>query len=168
VVSGAGFVALVAMAVVAWPPAVAEDGGWRLVDQAAARVISTVSRAAGEAGGSGPTSTMLVGIPPFKSADALRFPLERRGLGPIVVPSGSAATGASATATAGAAAIAGSVAAAGTMVVIVCDPLFDEVVGAPCGGPAEDAWRAANEPAMAPVDRFDAGPRRVISIFQVP
>ena len=81
----------------------------------------------------------------FKNANAMRFPLEHRGATPL--PDGT------------------SGAPAGTLVV-VCDPLFDDVVGAACGGPAEDAllagrWRSG----LGLIDRFDAGSRRVISIY---
>ena len=51
---------------------------------------------------------------------------------------------------------------------VVCDPLFEEVVGAACGGPAEDAWLAERGlDARAPVDRSQAGARRVISSYGV-
>jgi hypothetical protein len=51
------------------------------------------------------------------------------------------------------------------MLVTVCDRLFEPVIGVPCGGPAE----AAVEPAGAElVDRFDAAPGRVISIYRSP
>ena len=53
-----------------------------------------------------------------------------------------------------------------TTVVIVCDPLFDQATGAPCGGPAEDAWLASDRRgALTLVDRFVAGPRRTISVY---
>jgi len=138
IVSGGLAVALVALAVVRWPPAVALDGGWPIADAAAARVL-TVTRA---------TPILLDGIPPFKSADALRFPLERRGGSVLADGAAEPAPGAAA-------------------VVLVCDPLFDEVVGAACGGAAEDLWMAA-EPGRsgwALVERFDSGSRRVISIY---
>ena len=109
------------------------------MDEAAARVVSETAGADGVA---------LAGIPPFKSADALRFPLERRGL----VPLAEEANGGS-----------------GTVTVVVCDPLFDDVVGMPCGGPAEDAWAADHAAgqtgALRLTGRFEAGPRRVISIY---
>ena len=117
----------------AWPPPSAEDGGWQLADQAAARVIREIP---------GAKAVELVGIPPFKSADALRFPLERRG----VVPAAGGADPAD-------------------TVVVVCDPLFDQVVGAPCGGPAESQWLAGTGSDLVLADRFTAGPRRVISIY---
>lgn len=138
-------VVLVAIGVVSWPPSVAEDGGWRLVDQAAARV----------AGVTNGKTVGLDGIPPFKSADALRFPLLRNDVELLAVEIGGAA----------------GIGSAG-MAVVVCDPLFEEVVGSPCGGPAEDAWVAEVAGAASGggvglrlVDRFEAGTRRVISVY---
>jgi hypothetical protein len=145
-VGGILTVILVAIGVVSWPPTVAEDGGWRLVDQAAARVAG-VTGAAGVTGGE---TVGLDGIPPFKSADALRFPLLRHDVDLLPVEIGGAA----------------GIGTAG-MAVVVCDPLFEEVVGSPCGGPAEDAWVAegAGGVALRLVDRFEAGSRRVISVY---
>ncbi len=137
-VGGAVGVLLVAIAVSAWPPAVSPDGGWRLVDQAAARVIASV----------GGLPFALDGIPPFKSADALRFPLEHRGASPLPAD-----------------ALAGS--DPPPAAVVVCDPLFADPVGAACGGPAEAAWLAGYAPALALAERFDAGPRRTISVYRV-
>jgi hypothetical protein len=51
--------------------------------------------------------------------------------------------------------------------LIVCDPLFEEVVAARCDGPAEDGWLAAQPRGWRLVDRFDAGPRRVVSVYRV-
>ncbi len=130
------FAVLVAIAVIAWPPAVSPDGGWRLADAAAARVIATIDA----------RPVALDGIPPFKSADALRFPLEHRGVGPLAADALGAGTP-----PAGA--------------VLVCDPLFAGAVGAPCGGPAESAWQAAHAAGLAIIDRFDSGPRRVITVY---
>ncbi len=137
VATGAIAVVLVGIGVTAWPPMVAGDGGWPLVDTAAARIIELArDRPIG-----------LDGIPPFKSADALRFPLERRG--GDVLPAGTAP------------------APGDGLRVLVCDPLFDEVVGKPCGGPAEDAWLAAlpDGGSWALVERFAAGSRRVVSAY---
>jgi hypothetical protein len=128
-------VALLGAGVAGWPPSIAEDGGWRLADAAAARVVGEVA---------GARDIALVGIPPFKSADALRFPLERRGL--RLLDAGP-----------------GAVSAATT--IVVCDPLFDEVVGAPCGGAAEAEWAAADGAGTRLRDRFAAGSRRFISIY---
>jgi 4-amino-4-deoxy-L-arabinose transferase-like glycosyltransferase len=127
-----GTVVLALIAVTAWPPALAPDGGWPLADAAAARVLDVTAR----------EPFALDGIPPFKNDNALRFPLERRGAAP---PTSTTDAG---------------------VIVLVCDPLFDAVVGAPCGGPAEDDWlAAAGRGDLGLVDRFDAGSRRVISIF---
>ncbi len=131
---------LVAVSIVAWPPATSPDGGWRLADAAAARTIGTL------ADGSDPhvRPFALVGIPPFKNANAMRFPLEHRGATPL--PADQAAGD-------------------GTLVV-VCDPLFNDVVGAACGGPAEDALLAGQGVSgLGLLDRFDAGSRRVISVY---
>jgi hypothetical protein len=53
-------------------------------------------------------------------------------------------------------------------VVVVCDPLFADVVGAACGGPAEAAWAAEHGVTAPIVDRFDAGSRRVITVYGAP
>jgi Dolichyl-phosphate-mannose-protein mannosyltransferase len=128
-------VVLVMIGVTAWLPLVAADGGWRLVDEAAARVAQTVG---GEA-------VLLDGIPPFKSDAALRFPLLRDGVRLLDDPQDRTWANA----------------------VLVCDPLFEPAVGAACGGPAEDAWLAgdATRSGLLLVDRFEAGPRRVISVY---
>ncbi len=133
--AGALGAVLVIGAVLGWPPRVADDGGWRLVDEAAARVVADTPEGADVA---------LVGIPPFKSADALRFPLERRGLTPLAE---------------------GTTNDAAAVIVMVCDPLFDDVVGLPCGGAAEAAWTADHAPDLRLAERFEAGSRRVISIY---
>jgi hypothetical protein len=54
--------------------------------------------------------------------------------------------------------------------VVVCDRLFETVVGAACGGPAEDQLVAAiaGQDLLRPPDlvgRFDATPRTVVSIY---
>jgi 4-amino-4-deoxy-L-arabinose transferase-like glycosyltransferase len=126
---------LAAVAVTAWPPAVSPDGGWPLADQAAARVLEVTDGAA----------IGLDGLPTFKNDNAMRFPLARRGAD--LLPSG--------------------VLAGAQSIVLVCDPLFDQATGLPCGGPAEDAWLATtpNVPPTNLVTRFEAGPRRILSIY---
>ena len=139
-----GTVALVAIAVTAWPPATAPDGGWPLADSAAARAAASAADDAGD------DAFLLVGIPSFKNDSALRFPLERQGA--PVIPRDDA----------------DSKPGPATSVVVVCDPLFDDVVGAPCGGAAEEAWLAAEgRDGLGLVDRFEAGPRRTISVYAV-
>jgi hypothetical protein len=127
---------LAVIAVTSWPPAASPDGGWPLADEAATRVLATT----------GERPFALDGIPPFKSADAMRFPLERRGA-PVLPEDAQTLM-------------------APDLVVLVCDPLFDEVVGAPCGGPAEDAWLGeGGRGDLSLLDRFEAGPRRVLSVY---
>ncbi len=151
-------VALVAIGVTAWPPSVAVDGGWRLVEEAAAHVAQAV----------GNETVSLDAIPPFKSDAALRFPLLRDGVRLLPDDTGAAATTEPGAGSGAPPAGSGTVAAGRT--VLVCDPLFEDVVGAACGGPAEDAWLAADtsRSGLRLVDRFAAGPRRVISVYAVP
>jgi hypothetical protein len=129
---------LIGVAVLGWPPPVSPDGGWALADEAAARTIDAV----------GGRSFALDGIPPFKSADALRFPLEHRGVVPVAADASS---------------VAGQPAA-----VVVCDPLFEDVVGLACDGPAEADWQSRAAPGFSLADRIDAGARRVISVYFAP
>ena len=85
----------------------------------------------------------LDGIPELKNDNAMRFPLERRGAD-LLKP--------------------GVVAGADTW-ILVCDPLFEHATGAACGGLAEDAWVAAPGQPLTLTERFEAGPRRTISIY---
>jgi hypothetical protein len=85
----------------------------------------------------------LASLPTFKSADAYAFPLVRGGH-PPAAPAEGAATQA---------------------MVVVCDRLFEEAIGAPCGGPAETAWAATSAAGSMLADRFDASPRTAISIY---
>lgn len=137
---------LAAIAVTGWPPAVSPDGGWPLADAAAGRVVALV-----DAGWPPQEARVLVSLPAFKPDDALRFPLERRGFAlepPLAGPADADGLGPS-------------------VLTFVCDPLFDEAVGFACGGPAEDRWLAdAYPPAtMQLVERFRAGPRRIVSVY---
>jgi len=47
--------------------------------------------------------------------------------------------------------------------VLICDRLFEPVLEASCGGPAEAAWVPVGARLM---DRFEAAPGRVISIYE--
>ena len=62
--------------------------------------------------------------------------------------------------------------AAADALVIVCDSLFETAIGAPCGGPAEDASLAdrpfpgvTGTAAPTLADRFEAAPGRTISVY---
>ena len=128
---------LLVVEVATWPPSVAPDGGWREADATAATVVERTRSAAG---------FILVGIPAFKPADALAFPLVRRGLLPGAMPADARS--------------------ADVLTVVVCDPLFDQADGAACGGPAEDRWASTVQPAPRLLDRIDGGSRRIVSIYE--
>lgn len=145
-VISSGVIALVAVAVIRKPPLVDPDGGWPALRQAGQRIVADT---AGE-------PITLFGLPDFKLADAVGFPIEYAGGGPIGrladlmgFPAGYGAT------------------------VIACDRLFEAAIGAPCGGPAEDAYiakltRIGSGPsgALPPLlERFDASPRTSISVY---
>jgi hypothetical protein len=46
--------------------------------------------------------------------------------------------------------------------LVVCDALFETAIGAPCGGPAEDAIVPSGQVL---VDRFEAAPDRWVSVY---
>jgi hypothetical protein len=84
----------------------------------------------------------LVGLPKAKTADAYGFPVLRLGGVPT---EGRPAP---------------------TYLVIACDRLLEPLITAPCGGPAEDARAAELGDITDLVERFDASPRTVISIYR--
>ena len=146
-VLASGMVAvLAAVAIGAWPAQASPDGGWRLAEATATHVIERIDavRQAGE-------PALLVSLPTFKPDDAMRYPLTRLGLD--LVPAGSADAAVSGLPTG--------------VLTVVCDALFDEATGIPCGGPAEDRWLADGYPpgTMVMVERFWSGSRRVLSIY---
>jgi len=130
-------VALAAFNLARQPPATSSDGGWPGGDAAAARVLDAV-------GGAGAGPLVLQSLPDLKSADAMRFPLVRRGadapevwsdtLGWETLPH-----------------------------VVLCDALFEAVIGAPCGGPAEEAAVASFNQRL--VDQWQTAPDRWVSVY---
>jgi 4-amino-4-deoxy-L-arabinose transferase-like glycosyltransferase len=125
------------------PPKVDPDAGWPALRDAGARVVSTAARA----------PIHLLGLPSFKLPDALGFPIVRAG-GRLAPPSMI------------------DMPTADGVLVVVCDRLFEAAIGAPCGGPAEDALVAGLFPPAAGVvpdfvDRFDASPRTSVSIYRL-
>ena len=91
-------------------------------------------------------------LPKVKSADAIRFPLERLAPGSVV----TGANGSGATRTAQ---------------VILCDQLFHETIGGDCGGPAEDAaiqgLVGGSTSAPTLLARFEAAPGRWVSVYRL-
>jgi 4-amino-4-deoxy-L-arabinose transferase-like glycosyltransferase len=138
ILAGALVVAIVGFNLVRQPPLVSPDGGWPAGDAAAGRVLPSIEGQTDE------PSIVLTSLPPFKSGDALRFPLVRRGadvpelwadpMGFELRPH-----------------------------VVLCAELFEEAIGAPCGGPAEDEVVAPY--AQRLVDRFEAAPDRWVSVY---
>ena len=85
----------------------------------------------------------LVGLPKAKNADAYGFPLIRLG----ALPSTDGRP-------------------AATYLVIACDRLLEPLIGASCGGAAEDARAVELGDINELVERFDASPRTTISIYR--
>jgi hypothetical protein len=139
---GAVTAGLVVVVLGAWnlanqPPAVTPDGGWPAAAAAADRIARELP----------PGPTEIVSLPVAKGPDAVRFPLVRAGaeLPALVTPTAPPS--------------AGTVAR-----IILCDDLFRKTIGAPCGGPAEDALAATV--GLALIDRFEAAPGRWISVYR--
>jgi 4-amino-4-deoxy-L-arabinose transferase-like glycosyltransferase len=85
--------------------------------------------------------TALLDVPPFKPVTAYSYPLGLFGVTPVAVPAAS-------------------------RLVVICDDLFQAVVGAACRGPAEAAALArAGVPQPILVDRFSPAPGRTISVY---
>jgi 4-amino-4-deoxy-L-arabinose transferase-like glycosyltransferase len=134
-IAAAGVVAaLVVFNLATLPPAVNPDGGWPAARAAADRVLA-------DTGMSDPI--VLESLPVFKPPNALRFPLVASGA--EVRVAGTDGTGPD-----------------GPRVVL-CDDLFGTAIGAPCGGPAEDA--AVTGLPLGVVDRFEAAPGRWFTVY---
>ena len=82
-------------------------------------------------------------LPDFKAPDAMTFPIEHAG---VEIVSGSRLME--------------------RYTVVVCDRLFESVMHQQCGGPAEDVLLFGGG-ISGLVDRFDASPRTVVSIYDV-
>ena len=137
VVVVAGVVAVLGWNLAHESPAIHPDGGFPAAQTAAARILSV-------AGG---RPIALRSLPAFKTAEAYAYPLVLAGAA-VGVDGGS-----------------GPPQANGTTVVVVCDSLFEVVMGARCGGPAE---AGVAPPAVFgdPIDRFIAAPGRTISVYR--
>jgi len=127
-------IAIAGFNLVRQPPATSPDGGWPAGDAASVRVLEDL----GGEPSPGPT-VALESLPTFKSADALGFPLTRRG---VTIDAATAAP---------------------EPIVVLCDGLFVEAIGAPCGGSAEDALVAGRAVSLA--DRFESAPDRWVSVY---
>jgi 4-amino-4-deoxy-L-arabinose transferase-like glycosyltransferase len=124
-------VGLVATELLRFPPLRDPDGGWPAARAAAERVLRTAAD----------RTLLVVGVPTFKPADGLVYPL--RMLGARVV---------SASATPGA-------------LVVTCDRLFEPAIGARCGGEAERDVERQHPGLGRLADRFDLSPRTAVSVY---
>lgn len=149
--AGVVLVALVGWNTLHLPPAVSPDGGFPAGQAAADRVDGALSAA-------GINRTALVelrSLPAFKSTEALAYPLVRLGRAVQAATPDGVAPGST---------LPGGVPDA---VVLLCDQLFRDSIGADCGGAAEDAFARVNDVAGGLLDRFEAAPGRWMSIYRL-
>ena len=151
--------AVVIAAVLGWnlthqPPAVHPDGGFPAAAEAADQVEGALATA-----GIGPQDLVaLRSLPVFKSTEAMAYPLVRLGQAvDAATPQGGAPGNAS----------TGPAVGHPAALVLLCDDLFRDAIGAPCGGPAEsgvtpDAGGSAWGPLLL---RLQAHPGRWVSVY---
>jgi hypothetical protein len=141
-VVAAALTALVLLEVRLWPPS-DPNGGWPAARDAGARIAA--------AAGSGPIDVR--GLPIFKTAEGVGFPVIVAGEEAVVATDRESAV---------------RPLVAGRTLVIACDRRFEEVIGDPCGGPAEDRYLGRLTDGLelpGLVERFELSPRLVISIY---
>jgi hypothetical protein len=148
----AGVAALIGWNALHLPPAVHPDGGFPAAAQAAARVDAALTAAGLDRDHTVPIKS----LPEFKSTEAIVYPLARLGRAYHgEVPKGTAP---------------GSWGGDTYGLVLLCDELFRESIGAACGGPAELSVTpdAGGERFGPLVDRFEAAPGRWVSVYAAP
>ena len=145
-------VALVAWNVTHLPPAVHPDGGFPAAERAALRIDTALAN-----GGVGPDrAPLLRSLPDFKSTEAVAYPLVRMGRAVLAeTPDGIAPGGGVA------------LPARPEGLVLLCDQLFRDAIGADCGGPAESAVApdAGGPDWGVLIDRFEVAPGRWVSVY---
>ncbi|MBI3745593.1 MAG: hypothetical protein HY264_03550, partial [Chloroflexi bacterium] len=139
--------AIVAVDVSRWPPLSQANGGWTAAQAAGIRIAR---ESAGRV-------LDVRGLPLFKTAEGIGFPVIAAGGSAVIATSEASAD---------------RPIAPGATLVIACDRLFEPVLPGTCGGAAE-SWLLGHIPglgsgAAAPllIDRFDASPRTSISIYR--
>jgi hypothetical protein len=99
---------------------------------------------------SGDAPLAFVGLPTIKGPDAYVFPVSRAGA--LVVGDDEPLP-------------------AGGVVVVLCEDLWTHLIGADCGGPAEDpaaeASTAADGRPVTLLERFSPAPGRLLSLYRV-
>ncbi len=145
-VAGA-LIGLVALDVGRWPPLSQANGGWSSAQRAGARIAAVAPGAAFD----------VRSLPVFKSGEGIVFPIVAAG-------------GAAETVTGAASSMRPLV--GGDVLVVVCDRLFEAVIGDRCGGPAENRYLGrlaaidSGTRDLVLMDRFDASPRTSISVYR--
>ncbi len=143
----AALIGLVLFDMSRWPPQTQANGGWPEARDAGARIVAAF-----------PDATFDVrGVPEFKSAEGIGFP--------IVLAGGTAkiATGLGSS---------GRPVLPGSVLVVVCDRLFERVMGDTCGGSVEDRFlrqlvvSGAAADGLILVDRFNASDRTSVSVYR--
>ena len=143
------FLAVVAVDISRWPPTTDPNGGWPAARDAGVRIAAASPDAIFD----------VRSLPLFKTAEGIGFPIVAAGRNAVIATDEASEA---------------RPAEGGTTIVIVCDRLFESLLGAPCGGPAETAFLARipglGTTTAAPVfiERFDASRRTAISIYRVP
>jgi hypothetical protein len=140
-----GVGALVAWAATHVPAPIHPDGGFPAALAAAQRIEAAA----------GPGPIELRSLPVFKSIEAYAYPLV---LGGRTLHPGAEISQATMVRDDAAPSDPGTL-------VVVCDSLFEPVLGAPCGGSAESAIVPAGTGEL--LERFEAAPGRVISVYRV-
>ncbi|MFL5675474.1 MAG: ArnT family glycosyltransferase [Chloroflexota bacterium] len=105
---------------------------------AAERAASRILASAGS------NDLTLRSLPDFKSTEAYAYPLVRAG---AVIHGAPDAT------------------STRSSLVVICDSLFEDAIGAACGGPAESIVAPADR-YREPLDRFEAAPGRTVSVYR--
>lgn len=156
---GPAVAAALVLGLVTWnlthlPPGVHPDGGFPRAEEAADRIDLALS----VAGIGRDQRSEVRSLPDFKSSEAMVYPLRRIGRSyTATLPDGSLALGSAATST------------PAVGLIVLCDELFREAIGADCGGSAEDAVaQGAGPPAPSAIDRLEVGPGRWVSVYASP
>jgi hypothetical protein len=152
-VAGMALVALLGWNVHHLPPAVARDGGYPAAQAAAERVEAALTGAGLEPG----AAVQIRSLPAFKSTEAIAYPLAVLGR-PFVaaLPDDGIALGSA----------LGLPPTQLRALVLLCDDLFRDANGAPCNGPAENAFAPDAGGEWGPLlVRFEAAPGRFVSVY---
>jgi hypothetical protein len=121
------------------------NGGWPAARDAGERIAAS---AAG-------TPIDVRGVPIFKTAEGVGFPVIVAG-GDVIAIATDVET-------------SGRTLQPGSTLVVACDRIFEDVLHALCGGPAEAAYLrqlTGGAPIPASIDQFDLSPRIVITLYR--